>query len=198
MKILLSSNMQIVKKYVQNGSLVGFIPTASEVETDRSYMVQNKLNLKNMGYKIIDIEISTESKKEIVEKLNTIDALYVAGGNCFYLLQQIKQKNVLNELRDFADKKIYIGASAGSCIACPSIEYVYNLDDRNAAPLLTDYHSLNLINAHILPHYKNGNEYDALIDKTIAENPNLKFIVLTDSQAVIVNSNDDYSVEYTD
>lgn len=198
MKILLSSNMQIVKKYVQKDSVVGFIPTASEVATDRSYMVQNKLSLQNMGYEIIDIEISTDSKEEIVEKLNTIDALYVAGGNCFYLLQQIKQKNVLNELRDFADKKIYIGASAGSCIACPSIEYVYNLDDRNAAPLLTDCHSLNLINAYILPHYKNGNEYDALIDKTISENPNLKFIVLTDSQAVIVNSNDDYSVEYTD
>lgn len=198
MKILLSSNMQIVKKYVKTGSMVGFIPTASEVENDRSYMVQNKLNLQNMGYEIIDIELSTESKEEIVEKLNTIDALYVAGGNCFYLLQQIKQKNVLNEIRDFADKKIYIGASAGSCIACPSIEYVCNLDDRNAAPLLTDYNSLNLINAHILPHYKNSNEYNALVDKTIDENPNLKFIVLTDSQAVIVNSNDDYKVEYTD
>ena len=45
MKILLSSNMQIVKKYVKTGSMVGFIPTASEIENDRSYMVQNKLNL---------------------------------------------------------------------------------------------------------------------------------------------------------
>ena len=198
MKILLSSNMQIIKKYVKIGSAVGFIPTASEVENDRSYMVQNKLNLQNMGYKIIDIALSTQSKEEIVEKLHTIDALYVAGGNCFYLLQQIKRKNVLNELRDFADKKIYIGASAGSCIASPSIEYVYNLDDRTAAPLLTDYHSLNLIHAHILPHYKSSDEYSALIDKTIDENPNLKFIVLTDSQAVIVNSNEDYTIEDTD
>lgn len=198
MKILLSSNMQIIKKYVPLGVAMGFVPTASEVENDRIYMLQNKLALQNMGYEIINIELSYESKEEIVEKLNVIDALYVAGGNCFYLLQQIKQKNVLNELRDFADKKVYIGASAGSCIACPTIEYVYNLDDKNAAPLLTDYHSLNLINAHILPHYNNGDEYNALVDKTIDENPNLKFIVLTDSQAVIVNSKDDYSVEYTD
>lgn len=198
MKILLSSNMQIIKKYVKTDSVVGFIPTASEVENDRSYMVQNKINLENMGYKLIDVELATESKEEIVEKLDAIDALYVAGGNCFYLLQQMKQKKVLKELRDFANEKIYIGASAGSCIACPSIEYVYNLDDRKDAPLLTDYHSLNLINAHILPHYKSSSEYSALIDKTIDENPNLKFIVLTDNQAVIVNSNDDYSVEYTD
>ena len=198
MKILLSSNMQVIKKYVKTGSVVGFIPTASEVEDDRSYMVHNKLNLENMGYKIIDIELSTDSKEEIVEKLNTIEALYVAGGNCFYLLQQIKQKNVLNELKDFADKKIYIGASAGSCIACPSIEYVSNLDDKNEAPLLTDYNSLNLINAHILPHYKNSSEYSSLIDKIIDENPNLKFTVLTDNQAVVVNDYDDYSIAYTD
>ena len=78
MKLFLSGNMRIIKKYVKKGSALGFIPTASEVENDRSYMVQNKLNLQNMGYKIIDIELSTESKEEIAEKLNTIDALYVA------------------------------------------------------------------------------------------------------------------------
>lgn len=151
-----------------------------------------------MGFEIVDIEISTEDKSVIVEKLNNIDALYIAGGNCFYLLQQIKMKNILQELIDFANKKIYIGASAGSCIACPSIRYVHNLDDKSAAPLLTDYNSLNLINAYILPHYNSSEDYNALVDKTINENLNLKFIVIADNQCVIVNNNDDYSVEYTD
>lgn len=95
MKILLSSNMQIVKKYVKTGSVVGFIPTASEVETDRGYMVQNKLNLQNMGYEIIDIELSSESKEKIVEKLNAIDALYVAGGNCFLLITTDKTEKCI-------------------------------------------------------------------------------------------------------
>lgn len=198
MKILLSSNMQIIKDYVEKGSRVGFIPTASEVENDRSYMLQNKKSLQKMGFEIVNIEISTEEKTEIVEKLNNIDALYIAGGNCFYLLQQIKMKNILQELIDFANEKIYIGASAGSCIACPSIGYVHNLDDKSAAPLLTDYNSLNLINAYILPHYNSSEDYNALVDKTINENLNLKFIVLADNQCVIVNNNDDYSVEYTD
>ena len=198
MKILLSSNMQIIKDYVAKGSRVGFIPTASEVENDRSYMLQNKIALQKMGFEIVNIEISTEDKSEIVEKLNNINALYIAGGNCFYLLQQIKMKNVLQDLIDFANEKIYIGASAGSCVACPSIGYVHNLDDKSAAPLLTDYNSLNLINAYILPHYNNSEGYNALVDKTINENQNLKFIVLADNQCVIVNNNDDYSVEYTD
>ena len=80
----------------------------------------------------------------------------------------------------------------------PVHRYVSNLDNKNDAKLLTDYKSLNLIDAYILPHYKSSEEYSVLIDKTISEYPNLNFIVLTNSQAVIVNGNDDYTVEYTD
>ncbi len=103
MKILLSSNMQIIKEYVKKDSLIGFIPTASEVENDRSYTEQKRITLTQMGYNIINVELSYESKEKIIEKLNRIDALYVAGGNCFYLLQQIKQKDVLQELINFAN-----------------------------------------------------------------------------------------------
>ena len=49
MKILLSSNMQIIKKYVPLGVAMGFVPTASEVENDRIYMLQNKLALQNLS-----------------------------------------------------------------------------------------------------------------------------------------------------
>lgn len=54
--------------------------------------------------------------------------MFVAGGNSFYLLQQLKLKNVLQELINFAKNKIYIRSSVGSCIACPSIGYVQTLD----------------------------------------------------------------------
>lgn len=198
MKILLSQNMNIIKKYVKNGSTIGFVPTASEVEADRSYMYKNKTSLTNMGYNIVNIEISIESKEEIISKLNSIDALFAAGGNCFYLLQKIKEKDLLSEIKNFADKKVYIGASAGSCIASPSIEYVHNLDDKELAPKLIDYNSLNFIDSHILPHYGNGFEYDEIIKKTINEYPELKFLTLTDKQAVIVNDFDDYTIVQTE
>lgn len=198
MKILLSSNMQIIKKYVKENAKIGFIPTASELDNDRWYMEESRNNLKNMKFNVIDIEVSKESKEEILDKFNNIDAVFVAGGNSFYLLQQLKLKNVLQELINFANSKIYIGSSAGACIACPSIDYVEKLDDKLETPLLKDYTAMNLIDGYILPHYKSDIEYTNLIDEVIEEYSNLNFITLTNEQAIIVNDKNDYEIVNTD
>lgn len=198
MQILLSSNKQIIKEFLSNGSKIGFIPTASELDKDRWYMEKDKRDLKEMGFNIIDIEVTTESKNDILKKLDNIDAVFVAGGNCFYLLQQLKQKDILQELIEFANNKIYIGSSAGSCIACPSINYVSKLDDKKDAPLLHDCNAMNLIDKYILPHYQSNEEYTKLIDKIIEEYPNLQFITLTNAQAIIVNNRNNYKIINTD
>ena len=198
MKILLSSNKQIIKNYLKPNSKIGFIPTASEIDTDRWYMEKDRKELLDMGYNLEIIEITTETKESILNKFNKVDAIYVAGGNAFYLLQQLKEKDVFKELIEFANNKLYIGASAGSCIAGPSIDYLGNLDDKNDAPKLTDYTGLNLINGYILPHYKSDEEYSKLIDKTVEEYNDLNFIILTNEQAVITDSRDNYKIVNTD
>lgn len=198
MKILLSSNMMIVKEYIKENSKVGFIPTASELEDDRWYMEESRNNLKNMKFDVIDIEISKESKEKILDKFNNIDAIFVAGGNCFYLLEQLKLKDVLQELINFANNKIYIGSSAGACIACPSINYAEKLDNKLEAPLLKNCNAMNLINGYILPHYQSEEKYTNLSNEIIEEYQNLNFIPLTNEQAVIVNDRNDYQIINTD
>lgn len=198
MEILLSSNKQIIKRYINENSTIGFIPTASELDNDRWYMEKDKKELEEMNYNILNIDISKESKNDILEKFNNSDALFVAGGNCFYLLQQLKQKDILKEIREFANNKIYIGSSAGSCIACPSINYVEKLDDKSQAPLLNNYESLDLIDGYILPHYKSDLEYTNLIEDTIKEFNGLNFITLTNEQAIIVNDRNNFKVVNTD
>lgn len=197
MKILLSSNKAIIKKYIVQRSRIGFIATASELDDDRWYMEKDKSDLINMNFYLTEIDITNETKESIVEKFNSVDAIFVAGGNCFYLLQQLKEKDVLNELIDFSNKKIYIGSSAGSCIACPSIDYAERLDDQNEAPLLKDYTAMNLIDGYILPHYNSKEKYTNLSNEIIKEYPNLKFIPLTNEQAIIVNDRSDYEVVNT-
>ncbi len=194
MKILLSSNKQIIKSFLEENSKIGFIPTASELDNDRWYMEKDKKDLIEMKYNITNIEITSEGKEEILKKLDSVDAIFVAGGNCFYLLQQLKQKDIIQELIEFANNKLYIGSSAGSCIACPSINYVSKLDDKEDAPLLNDYHAMNLIDKYILPHYKSDEEYTKLINEIIKDHPNLQFITLTNDQAIIVNNRDDYKI----
>lgn len=197
MEILLSSNKEIIKKYIKDNSKIGFIATASEIDDDRWYMEKDRKELIDMNYTLIDIDITNESKEDIIGKYNSVDVIFVAGGNSFYLLQQLKNKNVFEELIQFANNKIYIGASAGSCIACPSIKYLEKLDDISLAPLLSDYSAMNLIDGFILPHYKSDEEYTKLIDKTIEENNNLNFITLTNEQAIIVRDRNDYEIVNT-
>lgn len=197
MQILLSSNKEIIKEYIKENSKIGFIPTASELEEDRWYMEKDKKDLENMNFQIIDIDITNENKNEIQQKFNIVDAIFVAGGNCFYLLQQLKEKDVLKDLIEFANNKIYVGSSAGSCITCPSIEYAQKLDDKTQAPLLKDCNAMNLIDAFILPHYKSKEKYTRLADEIMKEYNNLNFLPLTNEQAIIVNNRGDYKIVNT-
>ncbi len=198
MQILLSSNKEIIREYIKENSTIGFIPTASELDDDRWYMEKDKEDLSKMNYNVITIDISKESKEEIIEKFNNIDAIFIAGGNSFYLLQQLKIKNVLKELIDFANTKIYVGSSAGSCIACPSIDYVEKLDDKSKAPLLDNFKAMNLVNFYILPHYKSKEKYTKLADDIEKEYSNYKFIKLSNQQAVVVENINDYKIIETE
>ena len=194
MKILLSSNREVLKQYLPINSTVGFIGVAYELKDNQDYIIGLKKSLIDMGYNLIDINISSDSREDILNKFNILDAVFVSGGNCFYLLQQLKIKDVFNELIEFASKKIYIGESAGACIASPSIKYVDVLDDINDAPLLSDYSARNLIDGDILPHYNSSDKYTLLEDSIMKKNLDVKFIKLSDNQALIVNDREDYHI----
>ena len=198
MQILLSSNKEIITEYIKQNSTIGFIPTASELDDDRWYMEKDKEDLSRMSYNVVNIDISKESKKGIIENFNNIDAIFIAGGNSFYLLQQLKIKDVLQELIDFANKKIYVGSSAGSCIACPSIDYVEKLDDKSQAPLLDNLNAMNLVDFYILPHYKSKEKYTNLADDIEKEYNNYKFVKLSNEQAIVVENINNYKIIETE
>lgn len=197
MKVLLSRNKEIIKEYVEKNSKIGFIPTASELDDDRWYMEKDREDLNKMNFKIVNIDISKENKQEIIEKFNDVDVVFVAGGNSFYLLQQLKIKDVLKELIEFANNKIYIGSSAGACITCPSIDYVEKLDDKTQAPLLKHYDAMNLVDFYILPHYKSKEKYTKLADEIESNYNNYKFIKLSNEQAIVIDNMNNYKVVET-
>lgn len=150
-----------------------------------------------MNFNIVNIDISKENKQEITEKFNSVNAIFVAGGNSFYLLQQLKMKDVLQELIEFANTKIYIGSSAGACITCPSIDYFEDLDDKSQAPLLNNCEAMNLIDFYILPNYKSKEKYTKVTDEIEKSYNNYKFIKLSNEQAIIVYDMKNYKVVET-
>lgn len=187
MKILLSKNKEIIKQYLRENVKIGFIPTASEPDEDRWYMEEDREDLFKMGFEIIDIDISNESKEKILEKLNNVDVVFVAGGNSFYLLQQLKVKEVIQDLIEFANNKIYIGSSAGSCILCPSIDYAQKLDDKRQAPLLNNYTARNLVNFYVIPHYKSKDKYTKIANEIEKDYPGYNFVKLSNEEAIIID-----------
>lgn len=187
MKILLSKNKEIIKQYLRENMKIGFIPTASELDEDRWYMEEDREDLFKMGFEVIDIDISNESKEKILEKFNNVDVVFVAGGNSFYLLQQLKVKEVIQDLVEFANNKIYIGSSAGSCILCPSIDYVQKLDNKSQAPLLDNCNAMNLVNFYVIPHYKSKDKYTKIANEIEKDYPGYNFVKLSNEEAIIID-----------
>ncbi len=136
------------------GKTVTFIPTASIHEEVTFYVEDGKKSLERLGLLVEVLEVSTASSQEITTKLENNDFIYVTGGNTFFLLQELKRTNTdIEIIRQINKGKTYIGESAGSMILSPSIEYVKDMDDCNAAPKLDSCEALSVIDFYPLPHY---------------------------------------------
>lgn len=162
-KLFLSSSFCDVSKYLKafygdelKGKTVTFIPTASIVEEYRGYVENDKKAFAELEIDVEILNIEQKTEQEIAETLSRNDFIYVSGGNTFYLLQElIKSKSNKLISEQINNGKLYIGASAGSIILSPNIEYIEGVDDKTKAPELVDYSGLGVIDFYPLPHYKN-------------------------------------------
>lgn len=140
------------------GKTVCFIPTASIPEKVDFCVGSGKRALLGLGMKVTQLEVSTASREEIESGIRRSDILYVAGGNTFFLLQELKRtgadKLIVEQIKA---GKPYVGESAGSVIAAPDIGYVQKMDSVKAAPdLHGDYRALNVIDFAVVPHVGNA------------------------------------------
>lgn len=87
---------------------------------------------------------------EGVAILESAEAVFVGGGNTFRLLKTLQNTDLLGVLkRRVADGMIYMGASAGSNIASPTIKTT------NDMPIVQpdSFNALGLVPFQINPHY---------------------------------------------
>ncbi|MFT4088399.1 MAG: Type 1 glutamine amidotransferase-like domain-containing protein [Gordonia sp. (in: high G+C Gram-positive bacteria)] len=90
--------------------------------------------------------------------LGELDALYVCGGETFFLLHALRGTDDAPRGLDvvLADRVRtglpYIGLSAGSVLAGSSIEPISGLDDPTLAPGLTNLRGLGLVDTAVVPH----------------------------------------------
>lgn len=175
-----------------NGKSAVFIPTAANADGGGTiYIKRQRRALEKLGLNVCLLDISVAESNEITAKLLNSDIIYIGGGNTFYLLQELK--------RSGADKlikkqvllgKAYIGESAGAVVAAPCIDYIEDMDKRDAAPNLRDCSALGLVDFYTLPHMNSFPFIRA--SRMIAEkhSNDLKLLPITNRQAVCVYGNE--------
>jgi len=143
-----------IKEFLGNKCLnCIFIPFAAVTFSYDEYekKVQKKFN--QIGHNIKSIHHFTDKIKEI----ENADVIVVGGGNTFQLLKKIQDFGLIDIVR----KKVlngtpYIGWSAGSNVACPTIKTT------NDMPVVepSSFDAFNLIKFQINPHYLDANPID--------------------------------------
>lgn len=165
---------------------LAFIPTAADPEEDKGFVEKDKKLISEIGMKIQEIDLKDENEQSLLQKLSPFQAIYVEGGNTFYLLDWVRKSGFDKVLQKLTDEgKIYVGVSAGSILAGPDIELSnWKHDwDKNIVNL-QDLTGLNLVSFAISPHFI---EDDRTLLEQKSKTVNYPIVALNDTQAILVN-----------
>lgn len=164
-----------------------FIPTAGNVEEYTAYIDEARAVFADLQFEVEVLDIAEAREDVVREKISQTPCLYISGGNTFYLLQELKKKNLLPLIRERIQQgMVYLGESAGAIIASRDIFYNHIMDDKNLAPGLTEYSALSMVDFFVLPHWKEFPFEESSQQTAAAYDGQLKLLKLTNQQAVLV------------
>ena len=127
-----------------------YITTAIDGENskDQSWIEEEYNSIINFG---ILKENITEYKIGNPISINEYDAIYMLGGNTFYLMAKIREYNFDKIIYEaLKNNTVYIGSSAGSIVLGKTVEIALNYDENEVN--LTDYSALNIVDGVVIPH----------------------------------------------
>lgn len=186
----LAGTKNITKKYLSKmiSNKIVFIPTAGNVEPYTGYIDEGVEMLKSLGYELEIIDISKYDEDYLKNKLSRTECICISGGNTFYLLQELKKKNLIGLLYErIKEGLFYIGESAGAIIMSENIEYNQIMDDKSIASELDDYTGVNVFDHYVLPHI--GEYPFEESTQKILENyqDKISLVAINNSEAILVN-----------
>jgi dipeptidase E len=164
---------------------VAFIPTASAVEADRTFMEVDRKELEEVGIPVGNITDLELDHLVIFEELKRYDVVFVDGGNTFYLLEKVQSSGFDEAIKQYLteDLGVYVGVSAGSIIMGPDIGFVGPWDDERKANL-KETKALGYTKEAYSPHYTD--EEKGKLEECRAK-ADYSIIELRDGQAVVID-----------
>jgi dipeptidase E len=163
MKLLLISNSTMpgeayldypkndIKKFLGEKPITAvFIPYAAVTFSFDEYCEKVEKKFTEVGHHIVGIHTFQDPIKAIQES----EAIVVGGGNTWQLVRMLHEQKLMNPIRENVfNGKPYIGWSAGSNVACPTLRTT------NDMPIVDPkgFDCTHLIPFQINPHYLDAN-----------------------------------------
>jgi dipeptidase E len=133
-----------IRSFLGDIKRVLFVPYAL---FDRdTYAATAQKRFQKIGYDLTSIHTATNP----VQAVKDTEAIFIGGGNTFRLLKTLYDFDLLGPIRErVADGMRYIGSSAGSNVAAPTIKTT------NDMPIVQppSFDALSLVSFQINPHY---------------------------------------------
>lgn len=193
--LFLASNGSAVIKYAEEALgadlktlKIVYIITASKKVDDLKYLKDHKKNMNDLGWNYEEEDLDGKSQEKVKKILVGADAVYVEGGNAFHLLKSIRQSGFDRVIGEELDRGlIYIGTSAGSYVATPTIApALWKTKDKDLCGV-TDFSGMGLVPfaifAHYLPKYRQNLEKEIPL-------VNCPVKALVDDQAYLIRGNE--------
>lgn len=140
-----------IKSFLGNGiKKTLFLPYAAVSFSYDTYAEKVQERFDELGFKVDSIH----KHKNPIEAVHNAEAIIVGGGNTWHLTRMIHDNKLIDAIRDKVLKGTpYVGWSAGSNMACPTIKTT------NDMPIIDPrgLHAFNFIPFQINPHYLDAN-----------------------------------------
>lgn len=177
-----------------NGLKMLFCTTASNYEGGdmNDWLIEDVEAFKKLGFKIDICDINGIGIDNFLPRFEWADVLFFEGGNTQWLRKSIKTSGLEEHLSRLLETRVWIGASAGSCVLCPTIcNSCQDLFDENIKNFPVD--GLSFVDFQFVPHFNNEffpkirKENMLNASKNLKEIDGEKLYIIDDNGAVFVD-----------
>jgi dipeptidase E len=174
----------------QSVKRVLFVPFATVIYSEDEYLASVRRHFGPLGYEVESLHAVSDPKRAV----ENADAIAVGGGNTFYLLRALYRVGVVEVIRERVRNGMpYVGWSAGSNVACPTIRTTNDMPIVEPPTL----NALGLVPFQINPHYTDeriaghmGETRDERLIEFTHANPDVRVIGLREGTMLRVEGDE--------
>jgi dipeptidase E len=132
---------------------IAYVDDAQQAFTGAPFVEAERAAIAALAGEVVPVTVRGTENHRFDQILAGVDAVYVASGSTFALLEALRVSGNDEVLVEHVRAGLpYIGASAGSIVAGPDVTPASLMDDPADGPALTDHTGLALVDQTVVPH----------------------------------------------